>query len=84
MRRVGVLTNSRESDEQVQFFLGAFGQSLGKLGWIDGRNIRIDYRWGAGLPELSDRVRHRAEYGASVAGNPVALVTEFGRTLIAQ
>jgi putative ABC transport system substrate-binding protein len=48
MRRIGVLVNSvlvnsRESDELVQLVR----QSLGKLGWIDGRNIRIDYRWGA-------------------------------------
>jgi len=46
-RRIGVLVNSRESDEQAQLFFAAFRQSLGKLGWIDGRNIRIDYRWGA-------------------------------------
>jgi len=46
-RRIGVLVNSRESDEQAQLFFAAFRQSLGKLGWIDGRNIRIDCRWGA-------------------------------------
>jgi putative tryptophan/tyrosine transport system substrate-binding protein len=46
MRRIGVLVNSRESDEQRQLLLGAFGQALGKLGWIGGRNIRIDYRGG--------------------------------------
>jgi putative tryptophan/tyrosine transport system substrate-binding protein len=46
MRRIGVLANSRESDEDAQLRLAAFGQRLGKLGWIDGRNIRIDYRWG--------------------------------------
>jgi putative tryptophan/tyrosine transport system substrate-binding protein len=47
LRRIGVLVNSRESDEQRQLLLGAFEQGLGKLGWIDGRNIRIDYRGGA-------------------------------------
>jgi putative ABC transport system substrate-binding protein len=47
MRRIGVLVPSPESDEDAQSRLAAFGQSLGKLGWIDGRNIRIDYRWGA-------------------------------------
>jgi putative tryptophan/tyrosine transport system substrate-binding protein len=46
MRRIGVLANSRESDEDAQLRLAAFGQRLDKLGWIDGRNIRIDYRWG--------------------------------------
>jgi hypothetical protein len=54
MRRIGVLLNSRESDEDMQLRLAAFEQSLGKLGWIDGRNIRIDYR---GVAADIDRVR---------------------------
>ena len=30
----------------------AFAQGLQELGWIAGRNVRIDYRWGAGDPDL--------------------------------
>jgi hypothetical protein len=47
-RRIGVLIDLRESDQEMQLRLAAFGQSLAKLGWIDARNIWIDYRGGAG------------------------------------
>ena len=48
MRRIGVLMNLVESDQEGQARLAAFLQALQELGWADGRNIRIDYRWGAG------------------------------------
>ena len=40
----------------------AFRQSLAQLGWIDGRNVRIDYRWGEGKAE--NLRRHAAELAA--------------------
>ena len=46
MRRIGVLMQMAESDRQGQLRIAAFRQSLEKLGWTDGRNVRIDYRWG--------------------------------------
>ena len=46
MRRIGVLMQMAESDRQGQLRVVAFRQSLEKLGWTDGRNVRIDYRWG--------------------------------------
>jgi putative ABC transport system substrate-binding protein len=46
MRRIGVLMQMTESDRQGQLRVAAFRQSLEKLGWTDGRNVRIDYRWG--------------------------------------
>jgi putative ABC transport system substrate-binding protein len=46
MRRVGVLISGIE-DEQRRLRVSAFQQELAKLGWSDGRNIAIDYRWGA-------------------------------------
>ena len=36
---------------EVQIYDAAFGKRLNELGWIDGRNIHIDYRWGAGSVE---------------------------------
>jgi putative ABC transport system substrate-binding protein len=51
MRRVGVLMGSEQSDPDSQVRLAAFRQVLRQLGWIEGRNIRIDERWGAGNPE---------------------------------
>jgi putative ABC transport system substrate-binding protein len=43
MRRIGVLVNLPEGDPQTQARLNAFRQSLAKLGWSEGRNIRVDY-----------------------------------------
>jgi ABC-type uncharacterized transport system substrate-binding protein len=44
--RVGVLpTGYRESDSEGQARIGAFADTLGKLGWSDGRNVRIEVRW---------------------------------------
>src|SRR5262245_423310 len=45
MRRIGVLMASTESDREGQAYVAAFREGLQKLGWTEGRNIRIDYRW---------------------------------------
>jgi putative ABC transport system substrate-binding protein len=47
MRRIGVLMANAESDPQVVAGVAAFKTALGQLGWIAGRNIRIDYRFAA-------------------------------------
>ena len=54
MRRVGVLINLSENDLEAQRLITAFRERLAELGWIDGRNLRIDYRWASGDV---DRVR---------------------------
>jgi putative tryptophan/tyrosine transport system substrate-binding protein len=54
MRRVGVLMNLTSDDAEGQARLAAFHQGLQQLGWTVGRNVRIDYRWGAGD---ADRIR---------------------------
>jgi putative ABC transport system substrate-binding protein len=48
MRRVGVLMGWNERDREAQSNLAAFVQELRELGWTDGRNMRIDYRWSNG------------------------------------
>ena len=49
MRRIGVLTSGAAADDpDGQARSAAFVQGLQQLGWTDGRNMRIDYRWGAG------------------------------------
>jgi len=47
-RRIGVLTYHEENDPQSKVYLDAFVQTLQKLGWTVGRNLRIDYRWTGG------------------------------------
>src|SRR3984893_18095087 len=48
VRRVGVLMGIAESDPAQQSLVSAFSQALQDLAWRAGRNIRIEYRWGAG------------------------------------
>ncbi len=48
IRRVGVLMNLSESDLEAQRLVTAFRDGLTELGWADGRNLRIDYRWAGG------------------------------------
>ena len=47
MRRIGVLMSYAESDPDGQTFIAAFREGLQQLGWVEGRNIRIDARWAA-------------------------------------
>jgi ABC-type uncharacterized transport system substrate-binding protein len=48
LRRIGVLTSFAETDREAQAWDTAFRNRLNELGWTDGRNIQVDYRWGAG------------------------------------
>jgi ABC-type uncharacterized transport system substrate-binding protein len=45
MRRIGVLMGYPENDREAQARVTAFREGLQKLGWKEGRNIRIDTRW---------------------------------------
>jgi putative tryptophan/tyrosine transport system substrate-binding protein len=50
VRRVGVLMNLAVDDPEGQARIAAFVQALQRLGWSDGRNLRVDHRWAAGDP----------------------------------
>ncbi len=50
--RVGVLMPFPENDPVAQASVTAFAQALGRFGWIEGKNIRINYRFAAGDPTL--------------------------------
>jgi putative ABC transport system substrate-binding protein len=54
MRRIGVLMNLPSDDPEGMARLAAFLQGLQELGWVVGRNVRIDYRWSTGD---ADRIR---------------------------
>ena len=58
MRRLGVLMAVAESDADARKGIGILQERLQKLGWKDGSNIRIDYRWGDGNP---DRIQDLAK-----------------------
>jgi putative ABC transport system substrate-binding protein len=55
VRRVGVLMSVAADGPQGQDRLAAFVKSLQQLGWTEGRNVRIDQRWGAGDAERTRR-----------------------------
>ena len=62
MRRIGVLMGIAESDPVRQSFVTAFTEALQELGWSSGRNIHIEYRWGAGDAErIRDFARELVE-----------------------
>jgi putative tryptophan/tyrosine transport system substrate-binding protein len=51
VRRIGVLHTLTPDDPGVRPRNEAFVQRLQQLGWHEGQNVRIDYRWGAGSPD---------------------------------
>ena len=55
MRRIGLLMSVPENDPQGQTRIAAFREGLQKLGWMESRNIRIDYRWDGSDAELRQR-----------------------------
>src|SRR5262249_26823472 len=76
MRRIGVLNPFAESDPQVQANVTAFRQALQKLGWTEGHNVRIDYRWGG-----ADPGRIRAQAKELVGLNPDVILVSSALAL---
>ena len=71
MRRVGVLMTLAADDPQSMARIAAFLQGLQQLGWTDGRNVRIDIRWGA----ATDIDRHRKHAAELVALTPDVILS---------
>jgi len=78
MRRVGVFTPGTADDPEHKTRDAAFLQGLGELGWIVGRNLRIDYRWGAG-----DYERFRAMAAELIELNPDVILAQGSSTVTA-
>jgi putative tryptophan/tyrosine transport system substrate-binding protein len=82
--RIGLLDNSTASGSAV--LLEAFRQELSKLGWVEGKNISIEYRFADGkrapLPELAaDLVRLKVDLIVA-SGTPAALAAKSATTTI--
>jgi len=56
MRLIGVLIPPAEKDPEAQAWVAAFREGLEKLGWTDGRNIRVETRWGVADADSMQRV----------------------------
>jgi putative tryptophan/tyrosine transport system substrate-binding protein len=78
VRRIGVLMNYAETDPTGQAYVAAFVQGMRDLGWIEGQNLRIAYRWTAGSAELS-----RAYAAELVALAPDAILSASTANLTA-
>ena len=78
LRRIGHLINLAADDPDAQARVAAFARGLQELGWIDGRNVRIDYRWAKGDPDLVRR--YAAEL---VALSPDLILVSSGSALAA-
>jgi putative ABC transport system substrate-binding protein len=76
LQRIGVLAAIAADDPEAQARNASFLQRLGELGWIVGRNVRIDYRWNAGTAD--DIRKYAAEL---VALAPDVILTTSGATV---
>jgi putative ABC transport system substrate-binding protein len=76
MRRIGVLSTLPADDPEATARTAAFLQMLQELGWTDGRNVRIDIRWGAGDPE---RIR---KYVAELVALPSDVILATGASTV--
>ena len=68
-RRIGILVLNAEGDPAGQIRVAAFRQVLRQSGWIEGRTLSIDYRWGIG-----DATRAQTSAADLVALAPDAIV----------
>src|SRR5262245_18798455 len=79
MRRIGVLISGVENDRGRQVSLAALREGLGKLGWVEGRNLQIDLRFGTGDPDYI-----RASAAELVGLAPDVIVTSVSTTRAVQ
>jgi putative ABC transport system substrate-binding protein len=82
---VGFLSSLSRSE--LTFVMPAFHQGLNAAGFVDGRNIVIEYRWAEGhyerLPGLAaDLVSRRVAVIAAISGTPAALAAKAATTMI--
>jgi putative ABC transport system substrate-binding protein len=77
MRRIGILMGIAETDVEGQRYIAAFRQRLRELGWREGQNIGIDYRWAGG-----DARRVQA-YAAELVGLKPDVILAYAPAVLA-
>jgi putative ABC transport system substrate-binding protein len=75
--RIGMLMSPAESDPEARTRIAAFRDALQKLGWLDGQNVRLDFRWGGG-----DNARIKAN-AAEIVGLAPRLIVANGTPAVA-
>jgi putative ABC transport system substrate-binding protein len=81
MLRVGVLMTAAADDSESLARVGAFLQGLQQLGWTNGRNVRLEYRWGSGDAE---RIRKYAAELVALAPDVILVTGTSGMTPLQQ
>ena len=59
VRLVGMLIAAADNDPQYQSRVAAFRETLAKLGWVEGRNLRTELRWARATPSECMMARWR-------------------------
>lgn len=77
VRRIGVLLNLAPDDPETRARVAAFLGALEGFGWSEGRNLKLEYRWGMG-----DTNRHRTNAAEIVAISPDVILAH-GSTIMA-
>jgi putative ABC transport system substrate-binding protein len=78
MRRVGALFGWPETDPATRAIVNAFTQALEHYGWVEGKNIRIEYRFAAGDPTL-----FKTYASELVASSPDVIIASTGTAVVA-
>jgi ABC-type uncharacterized transport system substrate-binding protein len=82
VRRIGVLQGGGDRDDpRLQSYGDAFLQALQQLGWTDGRNVKIDYRWPTGD---ADKARKYAAELVALAPDVILAVNSMNLSLLLQ
>jgi putative ABC transport system substrate-binding protein len=78
MRQIGVLISTREDDPEAQQRVALLRQGLKELGWTEGRNINVDYRWVGG-----DAARAKTHAAELVSQKPDLIIANSTLSLAA-
>ena len=85
MRRIGVLAPNAPDDAEAQTRFAALRQGLRRFGWIEGRNLQIDARWGAGdagaIGSAATELAALAPDVIVASGSAVAAILQATRTV---
>jgi len=85
MRRIGVLQSANESDPNARGNVAAFMEGLQKLGWVEGTNLIVDFRWGGEAEHIrrysAELVDRRPEVIWAAGALPVLSLKRVTRTI---
>jgi putative ABC transport system substrate-binding protein len=76
LRRVGALMNLSEADPAAQRLIATFRENLNKMGWVEGANLHVDYRWSGGDLE---RIR---KYAAELIALDPEVILAYGGSVV--